>query len=87
MPTISGMNINLSIQHACDAFGGVSGLARQLGVKAPTVSQWVNGKRPIPAERCPQIEQVTGGLVRCEDLRPDVNWAVLRGPCPEQQAA
>jgi len=87
MPTIPAMNTNLSIQHACDAFGGVSGLARQLGVKAPTVSQWVSGKRPIPAERCPQIEEVTGGIVRCEVLRPDVNWAVLRGRCPEQQAA
>ena len=80
-----GMDTHNSLQRACDVFGGVSGLARRLGVKAPTVSQWVSGKRPIPAERCPQIEEATRGVVRCEDLRPDVNWAVLR--CPKRLAA
>lgn len=25
------------------------------------------------------IERETGGVVRCEDLRPDVDWAYLRG--------
>ena len=47
----------------------------------PTVSQWCNGVCLIPAERCPEIERVTGGAVRCEELRPDVDWAVLRTPC------
>lgn len=32
----------------------------------------------VPAERCPAIERATNGQVRCEDLRPDVDWAVLR---------
>lgn len=53
---------------------------------SPTVSQWVSGRRQVPAERCPEIEKVAGGLVRCEDLRPDVDWAYLRGtncPVPE----
>ena len=30
------------------------------------------------AEYCPLIEKATG--VRCEELRPDVEWAVLRSP-------
>ena len=62
-------------------------LARELGVPAVLISQWSRGVRRVPAERCVQLEEATGGAVRCEDLRPDVNWAVLRGHCPEQQAA
>jgi DNA-binding transcriptional regulator YdaS (Cro superfamily) len=38
------------------------------------VSNW--RARGVPAERCPDIERVTG--VRCERLRPDVDWDVLR---------
>jgi DNA-binding transcriptional regulator YdaS (Cro superfamily) len=30
----------------------------------------------VPAEHCPAIERATG--VRCEELRPDVPWEVLR---------
>lgn len=29
---------------------------------------------------CINIERETGGAVRCEDLRPDVDWAWLRMP-------
>lgn len=61
--------------------------ARKLGVTPGAVSQWVNGLSAVPAERCPQIEQVTGGKVRCEDLRPDVNWAVLRKQPRKAKAA
>jgi DNA-binding transcriptional regulator YdaS (Cro superfamily) len=53
--------------------------ARQIGVTTGAVSQWANGLSPVAAERCPQIERATNGLVRCEDLRPDVAWSVLRG--------
>lgn len=52
--------------------------AKALGVTPGAVSQWVNGSAEVSAERCPAIEEVTGGLVRCEDLRPDVRWDVLR---------
>lgn len=53
-------------------------LAKALGVTPGAVNQWVSGATSITAERCVQIEQATGGLVRCEDLRPDVAWSVLR---------
>ena len=42
--------------------------------------------RPIPAERCPEIEKATGGAVRCEELRPDVDWAYLRKSSNEEAA-
>lgn len=75
MNTMNTMN---AIQIACDSVGGQAALARLLSVSPPTVQQWRSGLRPIPAERCPLIERATGGAVRCEDLRPDVAWDVLR---------
>ena len=60
--------------------GATSDLARELGVTAVTVYQWKEGIKQVPAARCPAIEEATGGLVTCEELRPDVNWAVLRKP-------
>lgn len=58
--------------------GTAVGLAKKLDVPATLISQWVNGLRQIPAARCPEIEKATDGTVRCEDLRPDIDWAYLR---------
>lgn len=55
--------------------GGITKLARELSVSShAVVYQWT--KTRVPAEKCPDIEKITG--VRCEELRPDVNWSVLR---------
>jgi DNA-binding transcriptional regulator YdaS (Cro superfamily) len=60
--------------------GGMTALARKLSERGrdikghATVYQWTQNR--VPAEYCPDIEAETG--VRCEELRPDVNWAVLR---------
>lgn len=60
--------------------GGMTSLARKLTERGHTVKdhrtvyQWTQSR--VPAEYCPDIEAITG--VRCEELRPDVNWAVLR---------
>ena len=73
---------------ACKQVGGQAALARALGITAPTVNQWIKDQRPVPADRCPAIERITGGAVRCEQLRPDVDWAYLRATdCPVAQAA
>lgn len=72
-----------------DQHGNVP-LATDVGVSPVAVSQWKTGARVVPAERCPAIERATGGAVRCEDLRPDVDWAYLRAtdcPVPEKEAA
>lgn len=60
------------------ARGEMSRLSKTIGISLPIVSFWVSGKRQVPAERCPDIEKFTEGKVTCEELRPDVNWAVLR---------
>lgn len=53
-------------------------LAKVLGVTPGAVNQWSSGMTTITEGRCIQIEAATNGLVRCEDLRPDVQWSVLR---------
>lgn len=60
-------------------------LARSLGVTPGAVNQWVSGMTTLTAERCIQIEKATAGQVRCEDLRPDVDWAYIRGTSSEQK--
>lgn len=72
------------IAKAAASVGGQSRLAELLGVKPPTVNQWVLGRRQVPAARCPEVERLSA--VRCEDLRPDVNWAVLRGTAAPESA-
>ena len=67
------------IQIAIAAIGNASRLAKAIHVPVQSVHFWRDGKRRIPADYCPRIEEVTAGAVRCEDLRPDVRWGVLRG--------
>ena len=44
-----------------------------VGVSQVRVSQWLRGEE-IPLDRCAAIEAATGGEVRCEYLRDDVDW-------------
>jgi DNA-binding transcriptional regulator YdaS (Cro superfamily) len=73
-------NTNTPLEMACAAVHGSSRLAELLSarigrpVAKSSVSQWKRGR--VPAERCPDIEAITG--IRCEELRPDVDWSVLR---------
>lgn len=67
--------------------GTQSRLASALGVVPQVVHNWL-ARGKVPADHCPSIERVTLGAVRCEDLRPDVDWAYLRGSaCNVKQAA
>ena len=71
-----------AIERACEACGSASKLASAIERSPQFISQLVRGGRRVPAELCPAIERATGGSVRCEELRPDIPWSVLR-----QQAA
>lgn len=69
------------INRAIDKVGGIVALAKALKVSSHSViNQWRLNR--VPAEYCPEIEALTG--VRCEELRPDVRWAVLRGKTKKQ---
>ena len=62
------------IKRAAESAGSQAALALAIGVKQPTISEWARGERPIPADRCPDIECAANGDVTCEALRPDVRW-------------
>lgn len=75
-----------AIKHAAELIGSQRAMAEALGVTPGAVSQWQEGK--VPFEHCIPIERMTNGAVRCEDLRPDIDWAYLRATdCDIQKAA
>lgn len=69
-----------ALHRAAEIVGGQAALATAIGMEdRRRVWPWFNTDRQVPAEHCPAIEKATNGQVRCEELRPDVAWAVLRG--------
>lgn len=48
-------------------------LADKLGITPVLISQWANAQRPVPPERCVEIEVATSGEVTRKDLRPS-DW-------------
>ncbi|MPZ55539.1 MAG: molecular chaperone [Rhizobiales bacterium] len=60
---------DLGLQWAIDAVGGVSELARRVGISQPSVSNWDR----VPAERVVSVEAATG--VDRATLRPDLYGA------------
>lgn len=74
------------LHKAIEQIGGPSNLASLLGVSVQAVCFWRDGQRRLPAEKCPDIERATGGVVTCEELRPDLvpQWQYLRSSRPDQ---
>lgn len=62
-----------SIERASEEVGGQSALAEKLGLSPQAVYQWAKGSRPVPPDRCVDIERVTAGAVTRRDLRP-ADW-------------
>jgi DNA-binding transcriptional regulator YdaS (Cro superfamily) len=73
-------DIETPLERAIGLAGGMTALVRKLNERGKdikghaTVYQWKQSR--VPSDYCPDIEAITG--VRCEDLRPDVAWDVLR---------
>lgn len=81
--------LSVALDKAIRVIGTVSAFASVLGVPSSLPSMW-RKRGCVPARHCPAIERVTGGAVRCEDLCPEVDWAVLRQaagqpPTPQPQ--
>ena len=68
------------ITKAVELLGGPSAAARTLAVSPQAISFWVNGKRTPSVETCIAIERETGGAVTVEQLRPEIDWSVIRAP-------
>lgn len=70
--TLYAVSMNLA-----DYLNEERGRARDLALALPAqqalVSQWANGVRPVPPDRCVDIERITCGVVSRRDLRPD-DW-------------
>lgn len=78
------MNLETYLQRR----GAATELARHLGVRSVMLSQWRYGIKQVPAERCIEIEKATGGVVRCETMRPDIDWGHIRATdCPVKVGA
>ncbi|MFA7437090.1 transcriptional regulator [Castellaniella sp.] len=70
------------VREACTVMGGMTPLAKKLGLPVQVVSSWAAGTRPVPIIRCVEIEEITGGEVTRKQLRPDDWWQIwpeLRG--------
>ncbi|MCY1171308.1 putative antitoxin of bacterial toxin-antitoxin system, YdaS/YdaT [compost metagenome] len=75
-----------ALKCAVDKAGGQSALADALSklsearggesISPARVWNWVNRDKRAPSDVCPDIEVLTD--VKCEVLRPDVNWAAIR---------
>lgn len=59
-----------AVTRLIEHLGGVKAAADAFGISQPSVSEWKRrGKLPIV--RCPQAEQLTGGMFSRYELRPD----------------
>ena len=68
-----------ALKVAVEIVGSQGELAKLVGVSKAAMSQAVrDAKRQIPAHWCPAIEKATARQVRCEQLRPDVDWNYVR---------
>ena len=57
----------LSLQEVIDYFGNQSRLAKKLGIKPQSVQEWV-ATNHLPIRRAIQIERITGGEIRLDDI-------------------
>ncbi len=73
------------IDRAAKHLGSQRILAKMIGVTPGAVSQWKTAG--VPVEHCPRIERLTAGTVRCEEMRPEVDWAYLRATDCDIKAA
>jgi DNA-binding transcriptional regulator YdaS (Cro superfamily) len=56
-----------------------SAFAERCRISAGHLHNVAYGTRPCGTELAIAIDRESGGRVSCEELRPDVDWAYLRG--------
>lgn len=66
-----------SLYRAISCLGDSVRLAKAIGCSKSAPSMWIKRGR-VPAGWCIAIEKATVGAVRCEELRPDIDWGYLR---------
>lgn len=68
------------LDRAIEIAGGLSDLAKKIGVKSNTLNNWRD--RGAPVDMCALIEKAVNCQVTCEELRPDKKefWEYMRLP-------
>ena len=54
--------------------------ATSCGTSEGYLRKAISTQQRLGAALCVNVERESSGTVRCEDLRPDVDWGYLRGP-------
>lgn len=54
-------------------------LAKKSGIGDDYLYQVLTGRKKASIPLCAVLERETNHAITCEDLRPDVDWGVLRG--------
>jgi DNA-binding transcriptional regulator YdaS (Cro superfamily) len=74
------------LREAIKRAGGPTRVAAVIGTTRGAIYDFIQRGR-VPAEHCPKIERSTNGVVRCEELNPDVDWSYLRSDSSPTLAA
>lgn len=72
-----GIGMNLGVKAAIEICGSQAVVAKACGISQPTVFKWLGGAK-MDVAHVSSIVKATNGAVKPEDLRPDVDWAVIR---------
>lgn len=67
--------------------GSLPAFAKRCATTPGQLKQVAFGSRRAGESLAINIERESGGAVRCEDLRPDVDWAYLRNSAPAEDKA
>ncbi|SEQ21478.1 YdaS family helix-turn-helix protein [Giesbergeria anulus] len=54
-------------------------LAKKSGIGDDYLYQVLTRRKPASLELCINLERESQRAITCEDLRPDIDWAYLRG--------
>jgi DNA-binding transcriptional regulator YdaS (Cro superfamily) len=86
-----------ALQRANDALGGLTKFAKLCGYRdRRNMHYWMTSGKPFPAELALIAERETRRvatlrndarlIVTCEELRPDLDWAVIRANPPTRRS-
>ncbi|MCL2298363.1 MAG: helix-turn-helix domain-containing protein [Proteobacteria bacterium] len=61
--------------------------ARRCGTTAGYLRKAISVAQKLKLDLCVRLDRASAGAVRCEDLRPDVDWAYLRQSQSQKEVA
>lgn len=65
------------VKDAIQDIGGISFAANYFKIAPASVFGWV-ARNSVPAKRSVDIEKLTNGKFKCEQLCPSVDWSYIR---------